>query len=58
MAAAGRGHGWGAIWRHRAGIKAISLPVAQIRVIYKNGPQVSIEDIKFKHLPLPDYKYN
>jgi hypothetical protein len=27
-------------------IKQISLPVAQIRVICKNGPQVSIDDIK------------
>jgi hypothetical protein len=25
-----------------------SLPVAQIRVICKNGPQVSIDDIKLK----------
>jgi hypothetical protein len=28
-------------------LKQISLPVAQIRVIYKNGPQVSIDDIKY-----------
>jgi hypothetical protein len=30
------------------GLKQISLPVAQIRVICKNGPQVSIEDIKLQ----------
>jgi hypothetical protein len=31
-------------------LKQISLPVAQIRVICKNGPQVSIDDIKLKLL--------
>jgi hypothetical protein len=29
-------------------LKQISLPVAQIRVICKNGPQVSINDIKWR----------
>jgi hypothetical protein len=44
------GRGWGAIGAPSGGIelvlKQISLPVAQIRVICKNGPQVSIDDIK------------
>jgi hypothetical protein len=29
-------------------LKQISLPVAQIRAICKNGPQVSIDDIKWQ----------
>jgi hypothetical protein len=31
-------------------LKQISLPVAQIRLICKNGPQVSIDDIKSEYV--------